>query len=113
MLANNIVHTEYDQITPGAYSETLCQIVRMALEKDPNKRPNIVELMRVAVEQIVSYSDKLKEKEVMLNQEIVYLTKKLNQRKPNFDQTMRQTQLVKIDTENLSKIGQDPLVRFL
>jgi hypothetical protein len=43
----------------------------------------------------------------------VYLTKKLNQRKPNMDETMRQTQLVKIDTENLNKIGEDPLARFL
>jgi hypothetical protein len=48
-----------------------------------------------------------------LNEEIVYLTKKLNQRKPNMDETMRQTQLVKIDTENLNKIGEDPLARFL
>jgi hypothetical protein len=54
--------------------------------------------MKVAVEQIVGYADKLKEKEVMLNEEIVYLTRKLNQRKPNLDETMRQTQLVKIDT---------------
>jgi ethanolamine utilization cobalamin adenosyltransferase len=44
----------------------------------------------------------------------VYLTKKLNQRRPNnMDETMRQTQLVKIDTESLHKIGEDPLARFL
>jgi hypothetical protein len=41
------------------------------------------------------------------------LTKMLNQRKPNMDDTMRQTQLVKIDMDNLNKIGEDPLARFL
>lgn len=41
------------------------------------------------------------------------LTRKLNQRKPNMEDTMRQTQLVRIDTHNLNKIGEDPVTRFL
>jgi len=39
----------------------------LALYKDQEKRPGVVELLRLAVEQIVNYADQLKEKEVSLN----------------------------------------------
>ena len=45
-MINKIVHDEYSKI-PEHYSKTIHQIVASLLEKDPEKRPNIIYLLQV------------------------------------------------------------------
>ncbi len=96
----------------------------------------------MTADRVIIYSDELKEKEIGLADEIVNMNKKINmgtgfgathtrlfgttsynphQFQAKFNSTMnnqiddplRQTQIVKIDSDVISKIGEDPINKFI
>jgi serine/threonine protein kinase len=134
LLAKNIVNKEFTSLLPEQYSDDLKQIVQACLAKDEEERPNASQILKMAADKVIMYSDELKEKEIGLADEIVNMNKKINmgtgfggthtrpfgttsynphQFQAKFNTTannpiedpLRQTQLVKIDSDVISKIG--------
>ncbi|KAL4469437.1 hypothetical protein ABPG74_004690 [Tetrahymena malaccensis] len=119
MLAKKIVDLEYESITKAnapQYSQELIEIVSRCLTVEEKERPSILEILSSISSQLVQHIDLLKDKEQYMNQEIILLTRKMNQKKANdfsiFDNDKKKP-LIKIEPSNLHKIEDDPISKFL
>jgi hypothetical protein len=57
LLAKNIVNKEFTSQLPEQYSDDLKQIVQMCLTKDEDQRPNVSEILKMAADKVIMYSD--------------------------------------------------------
>lgn len=114
MLAKKIVDQEYERIDPKdtQYSPLLQQFIEKCLTYDSARRPSIIQLLTLITPKIIEEMDALKAKDQLLNAEIVGLTKKMNQQRKTEEDIMKKP-LIKIDFDNLNKIEEDPLSKFL
>ncbi len=78
LLAKNIVNKQFNAPLPEKYSPKLKKFVELCLIVDQKERPVISDLLKEVVDKIMCYSDELKEKEVLLSEEIFYMNKKIN-----------------------------------
>lgn len=134
-IAKNIVNGEYTIDLPPNYSEELQNMVRLCLCKNQMERHDARELLKLTVDKITVLMDELKDKESVLSDEITTMNKKINANnnfagthtrvfgassynqpivgKLQAEDQLRQTQLVKLDSDVLNKIGEDPISKFI
>jgi serine/threonine protein kinase len=127
-LAKKIVDLEYEKIELAAlslqYSPELIAFVEQCLVYDEAKRLSILQLLALITPHVVEQMDAAREKEQILNEEIIGLTRKMNQKKNNNDlnvffgdellgENNNKMPVVKIDVEKLNRIDEDPVTKFV
>ncbi|KRX04155.1 Protein kinase-like domain [Pseudocohnilembus persalinus] len=111
-MAKNIVNEEYDDFQQNnkLYSKELLAFVKDCLIPQEQNRPDVLQMMSKITPQIIEQMNQLKEKEYSLNEEVLNLTKRINQ-KPQ--ENFIKKPLIKIESENLNKIEEDPVTKFM
>lgn len=69
-----------------------------------------MELLNLITPQVIDQIKDIKDKEYILNEEVINLTRKISQKS---EDTMSLKPMVKIESDNLNKIEEDPISKFL
>ena len=77
-MAKKIVTMEYEHIPQGRASRKMIELVELCMEKDCEKRLNIIQLIKFISKEVMRYLDHLKFTEIALNSHIKTMTRKVN-----------------------------------
>jgi len=103
-MAKKIVTMEYESIPEGRASKKMINLVKLCMEKDSEKRLNIIQLIKYISKEVIRYLDHLKFTEIALNSHIKSMTKKVNHLMGSQTMYSSKKSLIKIDPKKLEKM---------
>ncbi len=113
-MAKKIVDQEYEKLDSAGstqYSEKLISFIQNCLIYEEKLRPDINNIIQNVSTQIIQQLDKTKINEIHLNDEVIQLTRKMNNLRK--DENTIKNPLLKIETENLNRVEEDPIQKSL